>query len=443
MREIVLDYYPRKQFKMFHGSEKRWNIIVAHRRAGKTVATIRHLERAALTSNRENPRYAYIAPLYKQAKDVAWQYLKDGAAPLVQFGAKINESELRVDYPNGGRVRLYGADRPDSLRGIYLDGVILDEAADMRPEIWSSVLRPALADREGWAVFIGTPKGRDSFYERWREAQANPQDWFALELRASRTGILPETELAAARAAMSEAEYNREFECSFDEPDVAQFIAYSTCMASQEREAIRKTPLVIGVDPARFGDDRTCLLVRAGDEIIDIKRYRGLDGPDVVGQVALMADTYKPDKIFVDGAGLGGPICDYLRKLAWPVLEVQAGAKSFQPERYGNKRVEMWATMREWIVNHGVLPDDRELIDDLVAPTYHFDAGHRMFLEKKEDMKKRGLPSPDSGDALALTFAFPVADAGLHGNAHYANRAIKVLTKASQKQPTRQRRPWL
>lgn len=443
MPEIVLDYRPRKHFAPFHNNEKRWAIIVAHRRAGKTVATIRHLERACLQSTRPNPRFAYIAPLYKQAKDVAWQYLRDGAAPLVPFGAKINESELRVDYPNGGRVRLYGADKPDSLRGIYLDGVVLDEAADMRPELWSSVLRPALADREGWAVFIGTPKGRDTFYERWRDAQAHPEEWYALELRASRTGILKDTELAAAKSAMSESEYNREFECSFDEPDVAQFISSNVCMEAQNRQAVRFKPVLMGVDPARFGNDRTCILVRKGDEIPEIKRFRGLDGPDVVGQVALMADHHRPDKIFVDANGLGGPICDYLQKLNWPVFPVQAGGKSFYPDRYGNKRVEMWATMKDWVTQFGVLPDDRELIDDLVAPTYHFDASNRMMLEKKDDMKSRGLPSPDSGDALAMTFAFPIS-AGDEVNAAYNNRSrVVVHTKPPLQRPKTQTRRWV
>lgn len=443
MPQITLDYRPRKQFLPFHNSEKRWNVIVAHRRAGKTVACVRHLERAALLCQRPNPRFAYIAPLYKQAKDVAWTYLRDGAAPLVQHGAKIHESELRIDYPNGGRVRLYGADRPDSLRGIYLDGVVLDEAADMRPEIWTSVIRPALADREGWAIMIGTPKGRDMFYEFWRQAQSRPDEWFAMQLRASQTGILPADELAAARAMMSEAEYHREFECSFDEPDIAQFIPFGMCVAAQEREATRETPVLIGVDPARFGDDRTVVLVRHGDKITEVKRYRGLDGPDVVGQVALVCQTYQPDKVFVDGAGLGGPICDYLRKLNWPVVDVQAGSRSFQPDRYGNKRMEMWATMKEWLAKHGTLPDDRELIDDIVAPTYHFDAGHRMFLEKKDDMKKRGLPSPDCADALALTFAFPVADKSMHANPIFGNSRRTLVQTKAPRGSKRGPRPWM
>jgi len=130
-------------------------------------------------------------------------------------GATFNETELRVDLPNGSRIRLYGADNPDRLRGIYLDGVILDEYADMRPSLWGEVIRPLLADRKGWAVFIGTPKGHNAFYETYRQAK-DDNDWLAMELRASVTGLIDSEELDAARRQMSEDSYQQEFECSFE-----------------------------------------------------------------------------------------------------------------------------------------------------------------------------------------------------------------------------------
>lgn len=215
MRKQVttIPYRPRDQFKPFHDRATRYAVIVAHRRAGKTVACINELIKAALQCERPNPRFAYVAPLYKQAKDVAWQYLLDFTAPIPGREARV--SELDVHLPNGGRVRLYGADNPDALRGIYLDGVVLDEFADMDPRIWTEVLRPALADRGGWAVFIGTPKGHNSFYGLWQRAQSDP-DWLGVMLKASKTGIVAQAELDAARADMSEDQYNQEFECSFD-----------------------------------------------------------------------------------------------------------------------------------------------------------------------------------------------------------------------------------
>src|SRR4051812_47361524 len=169
---------------------------------------------AALRCTKERPRFHYIAPLYKQAKSVAWDYVK--AYGLKIPGATAHESELRVDYPNGGQVRLYGADNPDALRGIYLDGVVLDEYADMDPRLWSEVIRPALADRKGWAVFIGTPKGRNALFETWKRASGDPRNWYSLMLKASETGLIPPDELDLARCELSEEQYAQEFECSFD-----------------------------------------------------------------------------------------------------------------------------------------------------------------------------------------------------------------------------------
>lgn len=210
-RRVIIPYAPRRQFLPYHRRTQRWACIVAHRRAGKTVACVNELIKGGLTCERQAPRFAYIAPFYRQAKDVAWTYVKHFAAPL---GADANESELRVTLPNGASIRLYGADNPDSLRGIYLDGVVMDEPADMKPSLWKEVIRPSLSDRLGWATFIGTPKGENDFFEIWTEAKDSP-DWYALMLKASESGILPAAELADARRTLGEDRYEQEYECSF------------------------------------------------------------------------------------------------------------------------------------------------------------------------------------------------------------------------------------
>lgn len=213
MVDVQLDYQCREAFVPLHTRKERFGVAVAHRRAGKTVASMMDLIDAALRCDKPDPRFAYIAPYYAQAKDVAWNYLKRYTAPIP--GVTANESELRVDLPNGGRIRLYGADNYDRLRGIYLDGVVLDEFADMDPRAWSEVIRPALADRKGWALFIGTPKGRNAFWEVFERAKSDPE-WFSLRLRASETGIIAADELDAMRSEMSEDEFAREMETSFD-----------------------------------------------------------------------------------------------------------------------------------------------------------------------------------------------------------------------------------
>ena len=207
-----MPYAPRGQFKAFHARKQRWACLVAHRRAGKTVACINDLIKRAIVDGKENGRYAYIAPFYSQAKTIAWDYLLRFSEPI---RTNANASELWVELINGARIRLFGGDNPDALRGLYLDGVILDEYADMRPRVWGEIIRPLLADRQGWAVFIGTPKGHNAFYDVWRTAQSS-DSWYASSIRASESGLLPPDELKDARHGMTEDQYEQEFECSFE-----------------------------------------------------------------------------------------------------------------------------------------------------------------------------------------------------------------------------------
>lgn len=213
LSRIDLGYRPRSQFISFHRRAQRWACIVAHRRAGKTVSCIMDLVDSGLRSDKKNPRFAYLAPNFNQAKDVAWTYLKQYTAPLP--GCVPHESELRIDLPNGARIRLYGAENYDRMRGIYLDGIILDEYGDMDPRAWPEVIRPALSDRKGWATFIGTPKGRNGFFDIWDNATKS-DDWHASMLKASETGIVAEEELADARRMMTPEQFAQEYECSFN-----------------------------------------------------------------------------------------------------------------------------------------------------------------------------------------------------------------------------------
>jgi hypothetical protein len=209
---IKLKYRPRSVFEDFHSREQRWAVIVAHRRCGKTVACINDLIVKALLENKKHAQYAYIAPFYSQAKSVAWRYLERFSEPVL---TKANQSELWVELINGARIRLFGADNPDALRGNFLDGVVMDEMADMKPSVWGEIIRPLLADRLGWATFIGTPKGHNAFYDIYNEATKNP-NWYVKVLRADQTMLLPQSELNDAKATMSDNQYEQEFLCSFE-----------------------------------------------------------------------------------------------------------------------------------------------------------------------------------------------------------------------------------
>jgi hypothetical protein len=210
---IDLGYQPREPFRQFHSRKQRWACLVIHRRAGKTVACVMDLLDAALRCDKPDGRYAYVAPTFTQAKDVAWLYLKRFSAGIP--GVEQRESDLSVILPNKARLRLYGAETYDRMRGLYFDGVVLDEVADMDPRAWSEVIRPALSDRKGWAAFIGTSKGRNEFWRTWSKAQGDA-DWYTMMLKASESGLLDAAELADLRKELSEDEYAQEMECSFD-----------------------------------------------------------------------------------------------------------------------------------------------------------------------------------------------------------------------------------
>jgi len=213
MSDIRLEIEVRPIFMpLFAPDVARFVVVVAHRRAGKTVAALQRLIHAAAAPSKPNCRYAYIAPLRVQAKNIAWDYLKAFTRAIP--GLIINESELRVDFPTGSRIQLYGADNPDSLRGGYFDGAIMDEVPQMAPQTWSHVVRPMLSDRMGWAMFIATPAGKGAFFELWEEA-AHAPGWARFMFRASDTGLINTDELEAARREMSESAYAQEFDCSF------------------------------------------------------------------------------------------------------------------------------------------------------------------------------------------------------------------------------------
>ena len=213
MAEIVIPYKPREQQLKIHDviDANRFTVVVAHRRMGKTVSAINHLIKSAIECQKPDPRYAYIAPTYGQAKRVAWDYLQKYTRPL---GATYNVSELRADFW-GRRISLYGSDNAESLRGQYFDMVVIDEVGDQNPKIWTQIIRPALADRLGNALFIGTPKGNNHFRDLRDRAEDDPE-WGLLEFKASQTGIIPESELISARKDLGEDKYNQEFECSFN-----------------------------------------------------------------------------------------------------------------------------------------------------------------------------------------------------------------------------------
>jgi phage terminase large subunit len=241
--DVVIPYAPRRLFVPFHRREQRFAKVVAHRRFGKTVGTLNDTIAKAAENQRSDPppRYAYIAPTFGQAKDVAWGYLKHYTAAIP--GVQRSDGELWVEFPhNKARVRLYGADAYDRLRGLYFDGVDVDEPAQMDPRAWPEVIRPCLSDFRGWATFIGTPNGRNWFYSlgRLESGELDPE-WLHMALKASETGILDPVELESAKRMLTTEQYAQEYECSFEAAIVGAF--YGREMAAAETDdRIGKVP---------------------------------------------------------------------------------------------------------------------------------------------------------------------------------------------------------
>lgn len=232
MTTVNIRFVARPQFVPYLNRSERWSAVVAHRRAGKTVGCIMDLIAKAIKHKGREPRFAYIAPTYQQAKDVAWSYLKEYTQAIP--GMEKSESELTVTFPhNKARIRLYGAENYDRLRGLYLDGCVIDEAGDIDPRAFPEVIRPALSDRRGWATFIGTPKGRNEFH-RIFERSKKEDDWFSQELKASQTKLIPDEELADARRTLTPEQYAQEYECSFNAAIVGAYYGKDMDMAEME-----------------------------------------------------------------------------------------------------------------------------------------------------------------------------------------------------------------
>lgn len=411
MRTIDLGYRPRAWQRACHQQRKRFTVLALHRRAGKTELALRQLTDSALRCELDLGLYFYVAPLLKQAKAIAWLRLKQIVQPLVMAGLaeSPNESELWVRLHNGATIRVYGADSPDRMRGVRLDGVVLDEVAQMRPEVWDDILQPALSDRRGWALFIGTPKGVNLFSQLFFAARDKP-DWHSALYTVHDTDAIDADEVIRLQSEMSEMSWRREYLCDFAAAGDEQLISLSdveeACRRHLRRDQYDFAPVILGVDPARFGDDRSVIAIRQGLHCRPFRVYTKVDNMALAAYVAQAIEDTQADAVFCD-AGNGAGVIDKLRQMGFEVTEVPFGGRASRP-RFLNKRAEMWSDMRDWLSAGGAIPNEVSLKQDLAAPTYSFDSQDRLVLESKDELKSRGLPSPDLGDALALTFAFPV-----------------------------------
>lgn len=411
-QRVDLGYRPRTWQSKCHRLRKRFTVLALHRRAGKTELAIMELLDAALQCKLDMPMFFYVAPFLKQAKAISWARLKQRVAPLVLAGVveTPNESELSITFKhNGAVIRVYGGDNPDAMRGVRLDGVVIDEVAQIKPEVWNDILQPALSDRLGWAMFIGTPSGINIFSELFFRA-SGLDDWWSARFTVYDTNSLDPEEVERLRRDMNETSFAREYLCDFAAAGDDQLISLQDVEDAARRVLndgdYKFAPVVVGIDPARFGDDRSVIVVRQGLRMFKPQVFRGVDNMTLVDHVVHTIDTHKPAAVFCD-SGAGSGVIDRLRQLRHRVSEVHFGGQA-RDQRYLNKRAEMWFAIRDWLKAGGSIPHEQGLMIDLAAPTYRFNAAGKIQLESKDEIKKRGMPSPDIADALAVTFATPV-----------------------------------
>ena len=258
--KIVIPYKPRKHQKEVHNNLKRFNVLLCHRRWGKTVLVCNELIKQAMTNPMPMPRYYYIAPTYSMAKRTAWDYIKEYTSVIK--GTEYHETELRCDLPNGARIQLLGCERPNSLRGLAVDLCVMDEVSQFPPRMWSEIIRPALTDRyelgkkynflSGRMIAIGTPQGHNAFFDLYDFATHN-EDWYSEKFKASETGIISEMELNEAKQMMPEEIYEAEFECSFDSAAIGSIYAKGLTKADEDGR-ITKVPYETGIKVNTFWD---------------------------------------------------------------------------------------------------------------------------------------------------------------------------------------------
>ena len=412
---IKLDYTPRTWQRECHIKKQRFSVYALHRRSGKTELAIMELIDKAMKTDKELAMFVYIAPFLRQAKAIAWARLKQKIEPLRRTSViDINEGELSVRFKhNGAIIRLFGGDNPDAMRGLRLDGIVLDEVSQLKNELWTDIVQPALSDRLGWSIFIGTPSGINLFSELYYKA-IEEDGWTAARYTVFDTDSLHPDEVTRLKRDMSETSFAREYLCDFSAQGDDQLIALADTEDAAKRiyqsDHVRLFPIILGIDPARFGDDRSVVFRRQGKQAFKPVVYRGIDNMELASRVANLIEEHKPDAVFCD-AGAGSGVIDRLRQLSYDVIEIPFGGKAMKPDQYINRRTEMWWLMKQWIEEGGAIPNDVALKQELATPIYWYDNVGRRVLEGKDQIKKRlqGAGSPDLADALALTFALPVA----------------------------------
>ena len=386
-----------------HGTA-RFFMLVWHRRARKTTLDVNLLIREAMRNERSV--YTYVGPTYRQAKAITWRdpnmlfrYLPDKKL----FPWTKNESELFIEFHNGSLLQIKGADDPDSLRGLDSRGVVFDEWALQKENIWLEIFRPIIAqDPTRWAVFSFTPKGENHAAAMWRDREGD--DWYKSILPASVSGLVPAGELAKAKAEMPLSLYNQEFECQFIGEEERTLI--TSAMLAGLQGVTRVSPMdktLVACDPATGGDECVILVFHNGD-VIDQVVLHERNSMIVSGHLHNVALRHKTKNIIIDEIGVGKGIYDDLRLKGFEVQGFNSSSKSVDTNRFYNKRAEAWWYVAEQVKAHNVgYPEDNETRRQIVATRFRIvNSNGQVRVDPKDDTKKLLGHSPDRADAWIM-----------------------------------------
>lgn len=371
-----------------------------------------------IMSTRPMAKGVVTAGKYAQLKDKTWAELAKWKKMAINghwfeyHNSQGNLSYYHKDHKESWVVNGQAAtkENADSFAGLHnaqsTPFYIFDEASAVPSEIYE-VAMGGLTDGEPFMFLFGNPTRSTGYFAD--TFGKNRHRWINWHVD-SRTARMTNKELINEWVADygEDSDFVRvRVKGQFPRVGDSQFISTEAVEMAMEREVEPNAadPIVIGVDVARFGDDQSCIAVRHGRKLLEIRTFRELDLMSFSNKVIEAIDAYKPHTVFVDGAGIGAGVIDRLRQLSYRCIEVQAGSRPFDPDKFTNLRAEMWWKLREWIEYADLPEDDQELLYDLTGIEYGYDERMRVKLEKKSDMKKRGLPSPDKADALSVTFA--------------------------------------
>jgi hypothetical protein len=377
-----------------------------HRRARKTTLAVLCLIDACLRG--KNEVFCYVGPTYTQAKSIIWRDPNMLFRYLPSTGWTKNEQELSVHFAQQNTTLVIkGGEDPDAVRGIDAAGVVFDEWPLMKEEVWTAIFRPIVAqDPKRWAMFLFTPNGETHATKLWRNAQ-EWDDWETSTLKASESGLLSRDELDKARREMPGWLYDQEFECA-DITDEDQVLITSRMLDNLRghTRSMDDQRRIISVDVgASYGGDRTVIGAFKGPKIDPpAQKLRERDTMRITGLVATTMGIERTDMVVVDEIGVGKGVADRLSEIGKQVIAFNSAERSTEPERFGNKRAEMyWYAMEEIQARKVDYPEDIELRQELCAVRVATATSRgKIMLELKSKTKERLGRSPDSADMYCM-----------------------------------------